>query len=347
MRVRYRTIIYLLIAFACSCSNRGKSNGSINLDFLSIPSVEFDYEVLGFDSLSLDVNNEKNESTYMLSNIDKIVYKNEMLFISDWRHGKIVSFDRDGNGILSISKRGRGPQEYLKISDFDVDDECRIIIMDGQSDCIYFYNQNGKFLNSQKLPFEAYAFKVLNNGGYLFNLAPWNKGKGAGYKIAITDKSLHLLKHSIKYDGVYDSDYSFSSTAFTCSNSGITFNQPIDDNVYVLSNDGKQLVSYLFNFGSATVPIDIRKHIEANINSLLSYSFITNAVYADEHRIIGTLMERGEYRDFIVDLDNNVKYLQKEGSAIKLRTVSNGYAILQDLNNYTLFIVPVSSFYPR
>lgn len=326
----------LLTIIFSSCSDKGQSEACHFVDYKSIPSARLDYSVFNLDTLVI---NEDNEPKYMLSEIDKIIYQNGSFFLSDWRHGKVVCFDRKGSAVLAITKRGRGPQEYLKISDFDVDHDHRIFIMDGQSDRLLVFDKDGSFIHSLKLPIEAYAFKTLSKGGYIFNLAPWTKGDGEGDKIIVTDDSLKLLSHNIEYNGIYDSGFSFSSVVFTNSNSFISFNQPIDDNVYVFDNDGNHLITYLFDFGAATVPTKIRKSIEANLSDLEEYSFITNAVYADEHHIIGTLMDKGAYRDFIIDLDNNIKYLQDIGSNIRLRTVSNGYAIFQDLNNCTTLLV--------
>ena len=50
---------------------------------------------------------------------DKYIFKNHNIYISD-RKNSVHIFSDSGKYVNSIARRGRGPGEYLVVSDFDV-----------------------------------------------------------------------------------------------------------------------------------------------------------------------------------------------------------------------------------
>lgn len=92
---------------------------------------------------------------YLFAEADKVVYQNGQLYIMDWISRKIVSFKEDGEPGTVLHKRGRGPGEYLQITDFDVDDNGSIYILDGQRDMLLRYSPGCMFEESWELPFQA------------------------------------------------------------------------------------------------------------------------------------------------------------------------------------------------
>jgi len=65
---------------------------------------------------------DTEDETYAFSSIDKLVCKNGLFYIMDFRARKISVFDGGGKGVFAFSKNGRGPGEYLQVSDFDIDE---------------------------------------------------------------------------------------------------------------------------------------------------------------------------------------------------------------------------------
>lgn len=331
-------------ALLLSCSSNGDEASVIDFDGLA--SADYSNLLPVLDTIDL---NDAEAQSSMLSSLDKIIYSDGVFYAGDYGQGRIVGFSSAGEPLFSISARGRGPQEYLKITDFDVDENKRIVIMDGQSDRILTYSENGSFLNTVSLPFDAYSFKTIESERLLFNLAPWNEGKGAGKKLAIMTTDCEVSQTRIDYDGVFDCEFSFQSVAFTSSNGDITFNQPIDNQIIILDTKGEISSSFQMDFGSGNVPVEARKHIENNWEVVQASTFLTNVVYSDGHIIVGTLKDHGKMRDFIINLDSGVKGLQETGSSIRLRNVSGGMLIFQDFSSdhIKLLVAPVSAIAAR
>ncbi len=82
----------------------------------------------------------------LIGNIDKIRILNYLIFILDKRQNKIFIFNTSGNFQYSICHIGRGPGEYLSISDFCIDPDMKhIIIADHLTRRFIFYDLKGKF----------------------------------------------------------------------------------------------------------------------------------------------------------------------------------------------------------
>ena len=161
----------IVIASSCSIADNGSDSESIPFNKLQVTSYDDILEDL-FGNMEYTV--LKTDSTeYMFTSPQKIVYKDNTFYIHDWvnpRNSKVVAFDNKGNPVLSLNKRGRGPGEYLQISDFDIDDNKDLWIVDGQDDVLLHYSDDCSFIDSKKLPFEVNYIKCINDGMFFFGL---------------------------------------------------------------------------------------------------------------------------------------------------------------------------------
>ena len=64
---------------------------------------------------------DNNTPDCFLNFISKVITNNNYIFILDPNLYKIAVFDNKGKAITTIGKRGQGPEEYLSITDFSID----------------------------------------------------------------------------------------------------------------------------------------------------------------------------------------------------------------------------------
>jgi hypothetical protein len=258
----------------------------------------------------------KADSTdYMFTYPQKIVYKDNTFYILDWvnpRNSKVVAFDNKGNPVLSLNKRGRGPGEYLQISDFDIDDNKDLWIVDGQDDVLLHYSDECRFISSRKLPFEVNYVQCSNGGMLFFVLSTWNTSEYKNEQILLSDTALNIRKSMLNYDKFVDPNFEFPSFGFTELNGSILYHQPVSDTVYKINNKGELLKTYSFDFGSRAVPNEIKKNIELNIDKFEHLSTLVKSVYIDDYVIIGSVYQGREMRDFVIDRKQGKLYLQNE-----------------------------------
>lgn len=102
----------------------------------------------------------------VVEGIDEIEVGENRIYILDRKQESIFIFDKSGNYINRISKKGRGPDEYNYIVDFGVYENTNgIEIYDHRR--LILYDMNGKFLSSKSVPFFAGSF-VKTENGYVF-----------------------------------------------------------------------------------------------------------------------------------------------------------------------------------
>ena len=158
------------MSLACLFSGCGRQDKTAS-ETVSIP---FDRaERLSYGSLPEDflggleyVTLRPEGQDYLFAEADKVIYRNGQLYIMDWISRKIVSFKEDGQPGTVLHKHGRGPGEYLQITDFDVDDNGSIYILDGQKDMLLRYSPGCKFEESWELPFQASFISCREDGRF-------------------------------------------------------------------------------------------------------------------------------------------------------------------------------------
>lgn len=314
MKSRVLIIFYAIIVIANCCSMADNHSDSESIPFNKL-------QVLSYDDIRKDLfgNMEytvlKTESTdYMFTSPEKIVCKDNTFYIHDWvnaRNSKVVAFDKKGNPVLSLNKRGRGPGEYLQISDFDVDDKKDLWIVDGTDDVLLHYSDDCSFIDSRKLPFEVDYIKCINGGMFFFGLASWDVSDYEGVRILLSDTALNISKSILNYDEFADPNFEFPSFGFTELNGSVLYHQPISDTVYKINNEGELIKTYDFDFGSQTVSDEIKKNIELNYDKFEHLCFLVKSVYIDESVIIGCV-DQGRNKDFVIDRKKGKLYLQNE-----------------------------------
>lgn len=183
------TIVFLF----CSCANQDEDIPAETIAIKEMRQKSFgELPEAFFKSLEYTILHTEDEK-YMFANADKILFSNGIYYISDWSNHKLVAFTESGAPYLSIMKRGRGPGEYLQITDFDIDEDGSIWILDGQSDHILKYGINGKFESSIEPAFQLDFIKCGNDGLMFCGLAPWDDSKYGGKQVLVTDMYLNPL----------------------------------------------------------------------------------------------------------------------------------------------------------
>ncbi len=176
-----------LIILLMSCINTNQTNNTEgNTDFktisatsikeiIKLDSVPINIEVPEkFDMLNIDnaikemkyVRLETNENS-IIGRIDKILmYKNSIYILDNSFAEAIYIFDIKGNHIKTISRKGHGPEEYIKITDFCLKNDT-MIIFDEFGKKLLFLDQQGNYIFTKKTGFRFRNLTVFPNGDYL------------------------------------------------------------------------------------------------------------------------------------------------------------------------------------
>ena len=126
------TLLILLIIFFCSCSNKktdnsGSKDSVIRIDLFSEPKST----VTKLSEFATNVEYiplQTNENSLLWEFVIKIVHTDNRIFIQNGGlGGEIMCFDMAGKYLFKLDNRGRGPEEYTNIMDFDVSSDNKIL----------------------------------------------------------------------------------------------------------------------------------------------------------------------------------------------------------------------------
>lgn len=115
---------------------------------------------------------ESNENC-LLADIEKILFVNDNIYIKDRISKILYVFSRGGEFMFKIDKQGRGPGEYISISDFDVNKNNNNIYVYSAGDAkILKYDDHGVFISSSKVNFSFNDIFTLEENDKIF--FTWN-----------------------------------------------------------------------------------------------------------------------------------------------------------------------------
>ena len=190
------------------------------------------------DSVSF-VNLELNENS-MFASLDKVLFKNNNYYIFDrMDRPHVYVFSGKGKFISKIGSIGKGPHEYIRLRDFDVDNSGNVLLSDTQGKRILKYNMYGKFLEEYKTGnIRADAVKVLENGNYLFSIAKESpKETLIDFHLILTDPNFNIIDKFLHIDTDFKDNYLIMNYLRE-SSSGITYCKPPRPIMYRLDKKG-------------------------------------------------------------------------------------------------------------
>ena len=162
----------------------------------------------------------------------------------------LLIFSEDGKLISRISAKGKGPEEYHWISDFDLlPDQNQIVIADNKK--MTFFSLDGTFIEKKPLPLQPMNIAALGNDLFAFapgRLACKRSDSLDNYQFLMTNRQgeIILRKFEFPYRILNDTDVEFVSSA---DNSSWLFSLTYDTRIFQVGPGPQVGVKYCFDFG--------------------------------------------------------------------------------------------------
>ncbi len=131
----------------------------------------------------LSIGNEEDENYLFYSAFDLAVDQDGNIYISENRNIRVQKFDRVGNYLQTIGRKGQGPGEYEQPSHLFYDEsKGNICVQDGRE--IVIFDGNGNYLNDVFFLILPYDYMLSNDGNI------WGRFAKTGEKYASTSISM-------------------------------------------------------------------------------------------------------------------------------------------------------------
>jgi hypothetical protein len=165
---RYISIIFLSLLMG------SRINGQTNITGIPF-SIDIKKNFKNFETINLsEIGKEisylplETSSLCLIEVIEKVLLSKSFIFINDAQK-RLLQFDRTGKFIRQIGSKGRGPEEYLYVYDFCINELTSEIYIFGYDKMVIF-SFDGKFKKANKLSFRIADAILLNNTSLMFHL---------------------------------------------------------------------------------------------------------------------------------------------------------------------------------
>ena len=136
----------------------------------------------------------------LLSNILKIrVYNDRIFILSGLSDSRLLAFDKDGKFITEVGRRGRGPAEYVKLHNFEIDPTGgELLLLDKAGKKILIHGLDGAFRREVEIPSGPECAGRLPNGNFVLSYVGSQLKFNDYHVISICDKNGKMLEQHME-----------------------------------------------------------------------------------------------------------------------------------------------------
>lgn len=240
--------ILVLLAFH-SCQNRSLSGTPVQnvvLD-LDLDQKLFLSEIA--DSIEIIPLEQTDESDIRL--VWRLVsYKDRYYFLNGITDCNVLVFDRKGNFIYRLDKRGQGAGEYIQLNDIAIDKVRDELLLLTARHGIYRYDLEGHFIDRNRLS-EHGDYVTVDSVGNIYQTVHCYEGKPNSL-LFITKEDGVYYNPVANADFVRLNQYSHSNF-FDCHNGIVYYSEPYCDSIFNVTNGIKTPYLYI-NYNGKNFP---------------------------------------------------------------------------------------------
>lgn len=246
MKIKYKSVLILLLSsslYMCNTPHSKNESAGFEIEtkrMLNVQSIKYG-DTKYFKSSKIIKLETTDEN--LIGEIAQVEFCENRFYVLDKRLSisNLLVFDLNGKFLSKIGTIGEGPDEYLNISSFFVDDKAGIInIIDGLTSTVVQYDKEGNFRgkirhNNPHLNFTEKALPI-ENLLFCYSKTNWE----GNYMYFIADKNdFSLLKVIRTYPGKYTEHYmiNFCVNPFTYIDGEVHFGALFTDTIFSLRND--------------------------------------------------------------------------------------------------------------
>lgn len=336
------TLIALICGLFASCGGdiqkSSEDEGKTNI--IEVPELKPDSKRVKItdifeisDRIKLETNPQLIISGEVLSNIHE--HKNRIYLLDmnlkpgfNSGVGDIYSFDKNGKFLHKIGRKGKGPEEYINVHDFEIWDDI-VYMVDENLGKIVSYSLSGDFINVIKPDFRFYGFAILDTKSYFFWLNNFNK--------QVTSKDNEIIMCDSKFEnveGILKEDNKTGAgapTSFIVFDTLLYFNRYNSNTIHAIDKNGNSHEAYKLDYRPENViPEEILKDdvfaIEAqrkekNFAKIFRYYILKDYVYfelvAKERYIL--LFSKNTEAIKLINTKNITNNFDETGNSIRIR----------------------------
>jgi hypothetical protein len=233
----------IVIFTASSCNNTSKKETSFTPEY-NFRCINKNWNVSDYFDLNKIICLETNENCF-ISRIDKMLIKNDRIYILDIKAKSVFMFTVEGKYISKINNVGKGPDEYLSIESMDITNDAICLLAWQAKQKIMKFDLELSFINEEASLITCGAIKVVEDGVYCYPSNSCDKklySDSKYHNFAFLDKKRKVVWSDLPYNESFcgrSNTYGSRGCNFSLSSSsGLFFTKPFSDYIYKVEKDG-------------------------------------------------------------------------------------------------------------
>jgi hypothetical protein len=237
---------FLTIIIFLSCEKKKEQNlNEIVVEFNTTQEINTSSFIENFKIIKLSTSNET-----LIFQVSKVQYKNEKVFILDIPGNCIYVFNNSGELEQKLSKRGAGPEEYIQITDFYIENEI-LFVLDFSQQVIIEYDKNFNFINKTRLQNFGSSFVHQNNSYWFYNEP---SGGLPDYQFSVLNESGEKISEVLPRNST-NHQYNWADVNVFCINGQEKYLSPrYNDTIYRITDDNNIKPEFYIDFGKHKLP---------------------------------------------------------------------------------------------
>lgn len=294
-----------------SCSKNEKVPDNITEIHIQVENVEGKVDISSMFEDSVDIIPLETTSECLVSEIQKVECRNQLIYISDRGGQTIYVFDEKGKYVRSIGQKGNGPGEYSELGDFIFVGDS-ILIKDKFQSKILVYDTLGHYLSSIVLKYIPYKrFTCIANR--LYFIAITEKSEFGYYNVIAFDLETQDYHTYLPYNKKTPSSWGLSNYVGKYNNQTL-FIQARDNYIYEIVNE-TVVPKYMVTFSKNYIPPHYLKNMngEEVLTEAMKNGYITgiNSIISSKNYLFLTYSAGTIGMDVLFDINkckNNICY---------------------------------------
>lgn len=308
--MRYLIVLsFLLLIFSCTGESSQDKEGIIFPVDIECPVVfpltDF-FEVIDYVEL------ETVESG-LVSYISRIIINEKRIYIFSEKKGVQV-FSDTGKYLYNIGKSGKGPNELINPTDFDLSPNGdQVAIWDRDGAKLVIHDLDGNVIQSIKSKQVKWGFRfcwLATDRFLLSSLYLPQKSVSGEHQVYLLDQSLKIVNGEIPYEKKLEGLGEMGKVFQKYSDGSVQFRHPTEGDVFIMNPNAKRL--YGFDFG--TNQLKNERRVEYIKNPKLAYEDYLKSNYAKMINFIdldryfyGGYVFQGKYYSVLINKDNGTQ----------------------------------------
>lgn len=233
--------------FLCACSDSPKTISEDGMERVVVGKFN-DNLLLDPDFMeNIEIIPVESDTVLLAQSRQFNICNGDYYFINTYNAGNIARIDSSGTFLNFVGRHGRGPDEYVEMSDYHISPEgITIYSSDSQA---YHYSIDGAFKGTTMIPVPFHKIYPEKDGYWIY--AGQGRKKKAYPRLLFCDHEgnvdIELLDNYVPISIIED------SPVFVHDTEGLYIRETFNNDIYIINDNGMR-VAYRFDFGKYNIP---------------------------------------------------------------------------------------------